>query len=65
MSNVRFYPDENSVIETRDEDDVVYLVISEKDWNDNLFFGFSASYYSIACQYARKHSDTNWVITFA
>jgi len=65
MSNIRFYPDKNSVIETRDEDDVVYLVISEKNWNDDVFFGFSTSYYSIAYQYACKHSDTNWIITFA
>lgn len=65
MSNIHFYPSEAILKEARYDDDVVYLVISEKDWNDNVFFGFSTPYYSIACQYAREHSDTNWVITLA
>ena len=62
MSNFRLYPDEG-IAEFRYDDDVEYLVENEKDWEQNIIFGFSSTSYSIACQYAREHADDNWVIT--
>lgn len=61
MSNFRLYPDEG-IAEFRYDDDVEYLVVNEKDWEQNIIFGFSSTSYSIACQYAREHKDENWVI---
>ena len=62
MSNFRLYPDEG-IAEFRYDDDVEYLVVNEKDWENNIIFGFSTTSYSVACQYAREHNDSNWVIT--
>lgn len=62
MPNYRFYPDE-SIAEFRYDDDVEYLVVNEKDWEQNIIFGFSSTSYGIACLYAREHADENWVIT--
>lgn len=62
MSNFRYYPDE-SIVEDRYDEDVVYLVVSEKNWEEGVVFGFSTSYYSVAMQYVREHSDSNWVVT--
>ena len=64
MSNIRYYPDEG-IIDERYDEDIVYLVISEEDWNKGRFFGFSTSYYSVAMQYVNEHSDSNWVIACA
>lgn len=61
MSNFRLYPDEG-IAEFRYDDDIEYLVVNEKDWEQNIIFGFSTHYYSVACQYAREHADDNWVI---
>lgn len=63
MSNVTFYPDEFSVVDARDDEDVEYLVVSKKDWDEGIVFGFSTRYYSIAQIYVREHSDQEWVIT--
>lgn len=62
MSNFRHYPDEG-IAEFRYDDDIEYLVVNEKDWENNIIFGFSTTSYAVACQYAREHSDANWVIT--
>ena len=62
MSNYRHYPDE-SIAEFRYDDDVEYLVVNEKDWEQNIIVGFSSTSYGIACLYAREHADENWVIT--
>lgn len=62
MSNFRLYPDEG-IAEFRYDDDIEYLVVNEKDWENNIIFGFSTTSYSVACQYAREHNDSNWVIT--
>lgn len=61
MSNFRLYPDEG-IAEFRYDDDIEYLVVNEKDWENNIIFGFSTTSYSVACQYAREHNDANWVI---
>ena len=61
MSNYRHYPND-SIIEDRYDDDIEYLVVNEKDWEQNIIFGFSTTSYSIARAYAREHSDENWVI---
>lgn len=62
MSNFRYYPNE-CIVEDRYDEDVVYLVVSEKDWEEGAIFGFSTSSYSVAMQYVREHSDSNWVVT--
>lgn len=61
MSNVRFYPDEG-IKNFRFEDDIEYLVVSEKNWEEGVIYGFSSTSYGVACQYAYQHSNTNWVI---
>lgn len=62
MSNYRHYPDDG-IVNFRDEEDIEYLVVNEKDWEQNIIFGFSSTSYSVACQYAREHKEDNWVIT--
>ena len=64
MSNFRHYPDDG-IKEFRFEDDIEYLVVSEKYWENNIIFGISTTSYSVACAYAREHSETNWVICCA
>lgn len=61
MPNFRHYPDEG-IKEFRFDDDIEYLVVKEENWKNNVIFGFSTTSYSLACAYAREHSDTNWVI---
>lgn len=61
MSNVRFYPDEG-IKEFRFEEDVEYLVVSEEDWKNGKYFGFSSTSFGVACQYAYQHKDTDWII---
>lgn len=63
-TNVTFYPEgiENERYEENMED-AVWLVVTEKDWKDNIIFGKSFSGFSVACQYAREHSNTDFVIT--
>jgi hypothetical protein len=62
--NVTFYPKgiENER-HNEDMEDAVWLVVTEKDWEDNIIYGKSFSYFSVACAYAREHSDTDFVIT--
>lgn len=62
-TNVTFYPEgiENERYE-EDMEDVNWLVVSEKDWEDNFIVGKSFSF-SVACLYACEHPDTNFVIT--
>lgn len=61
MSNLRHYPDD-SIKEFRFDDDIEYLVVSEKDWEEGRIYGFSSTSYSVACQYAYEHKDINWVL---
>lgn len=62
MSNYRHYPDDG-IVNFRDEEDIEYLVVNEKDWEMNIIYGFSTHYYSLARLYACQHSEDNWVIT--
>jgi len=62
IENFRLYPDEG-IEDFRFDEDVEYLVVNEKDWEQNIIFGFSTTSYAIARIYAREHKDDNWVIT--
>lgn len=60
-TNVRFYP--QGLENERYEEDMEWLVVTKKDWDQNIIFGKSFSEFSVACQYAREHSDTDFVLT--
>lgn len=61
--NVTFSP--KNVANFRYEEDLVWIVIKKKDFDNGLFFGKTFSYFSVACQYAREYPDTEWVISLA
>ena len=61
MSNFRHYPDDG-IVDFRYDDDIEYIVISEKDWEEGFFFGFTSTSYSVARQYAIEHPEKNWII---
>ena len=60
-TNVRFSPE--GLENDRYEEDMVWLVVTEKDWDQNIIIGKSFSEFGVACLYAREHSDTDFVIT--
>ena len=60
-TNVRFSPE--GLENDRYEEDMVWLVVTKKDWDQNIIFGKSFSEFGVACLYAREHSDTDFVIT--
>lgn len=60
-TNVRFSPE--GLENDRYEEDMVWLVVTKKDWDQNIIFGKSFSEFNIACLYAMEHSDTDFVIT--
>lgn len=60
-TNVRFSPE--GLENDRYEEDMVWLVVTKKDWDQNIIFGKSFSEFGVACLYAREHSDTDFIIT--
>jgi len=62
MGNFRHYPDDG-IVEFRYEDDIEYLVVTEKDWDEGMIVGFYTHYYSVARQYCNEHSNENFIIT--
>lgn len=60
-TNVRFYPE--GLENERYEEDMVWLVVTKKDWDQNIIFGKSFSEFGVACLYAKEHSDTDFIIT--
>lgn len=60
-TNVRFSPE--GLENDRYEEDMVWLVVTKKDWDQNIIFGKSFSSFGVACLYAEEHSDTDFVIT--
>jgi len=60
-TNVRFSPE--GLENDRYEEDMVWLVVTKKDWDQNIIFGKSFSEFGVACLYAGEHSDTDFVIT--
>ena len=47
----------------RYEEDLVWLMVTEKNWNDGVIFGKSFNYFSVAMAYAHEHNDQNFVVT--
>jgi len=62
MANFSHYPDDG-IVELRYEDDIEYLIVAKKDWDEGRIFGFSTHYYSVARQYCNEHSDKEFIIT--
>lgn len=60
-TNVRFSPE--GLENDRYEEDMVWLVVTKKNWDQNIIFGKSFSEFGIACLYAEEHSDIDFVIT--
>lgn len=61
ITNFTFSPE--NLVNDRYDEDLVWLVVDKKDWDQNIVFGKSFSSYSVACAYAREHSDKEFVIT--
>ena len=52
-----------NLIDSRYDEDIIWLVVPRQDWENNIIAGASFSFFSVATAYCRENPSKYFIIT--